>query len=90
MNELFSKKTIHQIFLPKLIWQFVRINMNYFRFFLILDFFLLVEKNDHKSRNFDMFSQKDYALQSSSFWIIDRNDSQLQLKDFVINVGFKG
>ena len=32
-----------------------------------------------------MFSQKDYALHSKSFWIIDQNDSQIQLKHFSIN-----
>ena len=32
-----------------------------------------------------MFSQKDYALHLRSFWIFDRNDSQIRLKHFSTN-----
>ena len=36
-----------------------------------------------------MFSQKAYALHSKSFWMIDRNDSQIQLIHFSISEVFK-
>ena len=45
-------------------------------------FLFSFEKNDQKSRNLDMISQKDYALHSQSFSIIDRNDSEIRLKHF--------
>ena len=40
--------------------------------------------NDRTSENLDMFPQKDYALHSKSFWVINQNDSQIRLKDFLI------
>ena len=64
--------------------------MNFFRFFFKLrNFFFLVLKNDRKSHNLDMYLQKDYALRSKSFWIIDRNDSQVRLENCLINGIFK-
>ena len=48
---------------------------------LIFDFFV-EKKNDQKSRNLDMFSQTDYKIDSRSFWIVDRNDSQIRVEFF--------
>ena len=52
------------------------------------NFFFLFEET-MESRNFDMFSQKDYALYSRIFWITDRNHLQIRLKYFSINEVFK-
>ena len=57
-----------------------------FKFFF---FFFKFCKSYKKSRNLDMFSQKDYALHSRSFRITDRNDLQIRLKHFSINGYFK-
>ena len=56
----------------KVVEQFVRIHMKFFSFFSNLRDFLFSFEKTIKSGNLDMFSQKNYALHSRSFWIIDR------------------
>ena len=36
-----------------------------------------------------MILQKDYVLHLKSFWAVDQNDSQIRLKDFLINRVFE-
>ena len=75
-KKCFNKKTGKLTFLAKIEWSIFRIHMNFFRFSIFFFFFL----KTIKSRNLDMFQQKDYALHSTSCWVIDRKDSQIRLK----------
>ena len=71
------------------LFEFVRILMNFFRFFLIFEIFFFSFEKTIKSHEIWMFPQKDKSLHSRSFWIIDRNVSQIRLKHFSINGVFK-
>ena len=84
-----KKKTANSTLLAKIDLSFCpNTDTEFFRFFLIFDIFFGFEKTI-KSRNLNIISQKDYALHPGSFWVIDRNDSQIRLKDFSTNVIFE-
>ena len=61
--------------------------MNFSRFFLIFKFFFW--QNDQNSRYLDIFSQKDYALQSRSFWVIDQTIRKYDSKIFLAKRDFR-
>ena len=70
-----------------LIRQFFRIHMNFFRFFLIFEIFFSVLKNDQKSRNLDMFSQKDYTQEVSGLLIETHHKYNFFLTNLLITFG---